>query len=160
MPKHPFEDVSLDNEEFQLLMEQTGVKPLIVNRQRKQAKNVSLDQNFPEVQKYTGPSNPVQSKKRHKKKKNHDPELVLDLHGETCESSLEKVISFIGKAKATKVHSLIIITGKGLHSEQGQGILRKFVWDWLSQGQDAHIKNFRWAPERLGGSGAIIIEFL
>jgi len=167
MPKSPFDDISVENEEFQLLMEKTGVKPLVADNQTQQVESLSKDLqtiDLPESsmpkQKYAGISQLSQVKigRKKEKKRNIEPEIVLDLHGETCESALNKVIALIQDAKRAKVQSIIIVTGKGLHSEHGQGILRRFVWDWLSQNQHLQIRNFRRAPEKLGGSGAIIVE--
>ena len=51
---------------------------------------------------------------------------VLDLHGYTAKEAEDKTASYIKAAAKNGLQSLLIITGKGLHSE-GEGILRDVV---------------------------------
>lgn len=83
------------------------------------------------------------------------PDQVLDLHQLTVAKAMTQIHWTIQRMLLAKERTLLIITGKGLHSENGP-VLRTEVVHWLSH--SPLVKSFRPAPSKLGGSGAQLVE--
>lgn len=85
------------------------------------------------------------------------PQATLDLHGVTRQAVTEKMSIFIANARYHGWNVLLVITGKGLHSDQGEGVLRQAVEDYLRhQGRDQVVEWGR-APRQYGGAGAVVL---
>ncbi len=92
---------------------------------------------------------------------------TLDLHGFTLEAANVKVEKFINKSFKEKVTKLIIVTGKGLHSENEKNpyvskdlsILKHSVPEYISKNKNlmSKINNIQEAKVEDGGSGAFYI---
>ncbi len=92
---------------------------------------------------------------------------LLDLHGKTLDEANQIIENFIRKSYEDKVHKLIIITGKGLHSSNEKdpyvskdlGILKYSIPNFLKNNADlmALISNISEASIEDGGSGAFYI---
>lgn len=90
--------------------------------------------------------------------KGFSPEATLDLHGQRAAKVSDLVASFVRSHHRRGARNLLIIAGKGLHSEDGVGVLRHALIDALTQGLAApRILAFSSAHESLGGSGALAV---
>ena len=83
------------------------------------------------------------------------PQATLDLHGETIAESEAQIKAFLEDCSAAGLRKISIITGKGLHSEGGVGVLRDLAERVLEESGMVGEKNN--APLRAGGSGALWI---
>ena len=91
----------------------------------------------------------------------------LDLHGETLDEANLIVENFIKKSYQDKIHKLIIVTGKGLHSKNDKdpyvskdlGILKYSIPDFLKNNSELMkmISNISGASIADGGTGAFYI---
>ena len=91
----------------------------------------------------------------------------LDLHGKTLDEANSIIENFIKKSYEEKVQKLIIVTGKGLHSDNEKdpyvskdlGILKYSIPDYLSNNFELMkiISNISEASIKDGGSGAFYI---
>ena len=91
----------------------------------------------------------------------------LDLHGKTLDEANQIIENFIKKSYEDKVHKLIIVTGKGLHSSNEKdpyvskdlGILKYSIPNFLKNNADLMelISNISEASIEDGGSGAFYI---
>ena len=91
----------------------------------------------------------------------------LDLHGLTLDEANIKVENFITDCFDRKVSKVIIVTGKGLHSQNDKdpyisekfGILKNSVPDFIKNNPSlmAKIKNITSAEISDGGSGAFYV---
>ena len=91
----------------------------------------------------------------------------LDLHGKTLDEANQIIENFIKKSYEDKVHKLIIVTGKGLHSSNEKdpyvskdlGILKYSIPNFLKNNVDLMelISNISEASIKDGGSGAFYI---
>ena len=91
----------------------------------------------------------------------------LDLHGYTLDEANKKVESFINNCFDQKVSKVIIITGKGLHSQNDKdpyiskkfGILKNSVPDFIKNNSSLMTKiiNITDAEITDGGSGALYV---
>ena len=91
----------------------------------------------------------------------------LDLHGKTLDEANQIIENFIRKSYEDKVHKLIIITGKGLHSSNEKdpyvskdlGILKYSIPNFLKNNTELMelISNISEASIEDGGSGAFYI---
>ena len=91
----------------------------------------------------------------------------LDLHGKTLDEANRVIENFIRKSYQEKVHKLIIVTGKGLHSKNEMdpyvskdlGILKYSIPDFLKNNSELMemISNISDASIKDGGSGAFYI---
>ena len=92
---------------------------------------------------------------------------LLDLHGKTLDEANQIIENFIRKSYEDKVHKLIIVTGKGLHSSNEKdpyvskdlGILKYSIPNFLENNADLMdlITNISEANIEDGGSGAFYI---
>ena len=88
----------------------------------------------------------------------------LDLHGQTLDEANQIIENFIKKSYADKVHKLIIVTGKGLHSSNEKdpyvskdlGILKYSVPEFIKNNNNLNkiISKTEDAKIDDGGSGA------
>ncbi len=83
------------------------------------------------------------------------PEATLDLHGENVKDAEKLVKAFIEDAHNHKLRKISIITGKGLHSQNGISVLKEEVGKVLEKSKYIQEKNN--APQNAGGDGAIWI---
>ena len=91
----------------------------------------------------------------------------LDLHGKTLDEANQIIENFIRKSYEEKVHKLIIVTGKGLHSANEKdpyvskdlGILKHSIPNFLKNNVELMklISNISEASIEDGGSGAFYI---
>ena len=79
----------------------------------------------------------------------------LDLHGSNSETARRLLQEFLHAAAQRKLRCVLVIHGKGLNSESGEGLLRKLVRHWLTQ--HPRVLAFCDAPLRNGGSGAVLV---
>ena len=101
------------------------------------------------------------------KKKNYTKTNSIDLHGYTLEEANKSVLDFINKSYEENINKLIVVTGKGIHSNnetnpyisKDLSILKYSVPEFIKKNIDlmqkiAEIKN---AEIEDGGSGAFYI---
>ena len=91
----------------------------------------------------------------------------LDLHGYTLDEANKKVESFINNCFDQKVSKVIIITGKGLHSQNDKdpyiskkfGILKNSVPDFIKNNSSLMTKIISITDAEItdGGSGALYV---
>ena len=91
----------------------------------------------------------------------------LDLHGKTLDEANNIIENFIRKSHEDKIHKLIIVTGKGLHSSNEKdpyvskdlGILKHSIPNFLKNNVELMklISNISEASIEDGGSGAFYI---
>ena len=92
---------------------------------------------------------------------------TLDLHGKSLEEANQIIDNFIKKSFENRVQKLIIVTGKGIHSNNNKdpyvskdlGILKYSIPDYLSKNSELMkmISNISEASIKDGGSGAFYI---
>lgn len=78
----------------------------------------------------------------------------IDLHGLTRAEACDSLLNFLENAKNNKYSRVRIITGKGLHSENGQGVLSGYIRNLLER------ENLNYSDAKIydGGSGAIDVQ--
>ena len=91
----------------------------------------------------------------------------IDLHGYTLDEAKKKTREFINKSFSENVNKLIIVTGKGLHSENEKdpyvskdlGILKYSVPEFITNDKDLmnKINEIKDAKIEDGGGGAFYI---
>ena len=91
----------------------------------------------------------------------------LDLHGKTLDEANTIIENFIKKSYEDKVQKLIIVTGKGLHSDNKNdpyvskdlGILKYSIPEFVRNNEDLMkiISNISEASVKDGGTGAFYI---
>lgn len=84
-----------------------------------------------------------------------EPDAELDLHGATQEQALRRIQDFLLKAHRLRLRAVLIITGRGLGSGEQGPVLRTAVTRWLERNGGPYIRDFRPAPPRHGGEGAL-----
>ena len=86
------------------------------------------------------------------------PERQLDFHELgllTQKQIIQTLETFLVSSKKEDLKKVLIITGKGLHSKNGQAIIKPLVQEYL---RTSHwVKNFSFAPINQGAEGAIIV---
>tara|TARA_B100001057_G_scaffold226292_1_gene226688 strand:- start:25 stop:438 length:414 start_codon:yes stop_codon:yes gene_type:complete len=102
-----------------------------------------------------------------KEENKHNIVKSLDLHGYTLDEANNKVESFLINCFNQKVSKVIIVTGKGLHSQNDKdpyiskefGILKNSIPDFIKNNSNlmTKIKNIVDAEITDGGSGAIYV---
>jgi len=85
------------------------------------------------------------------------PDASLDLHGLQRTEVVDKLQNFFQNARHHGWQTLLVITGKGLHSEDGEPVLRNEVERYLSAEGGKQLVEWSRAPKQYGGSGALIL---
>ncbi len=85
------------------------------------------------------------------------PDASLDLHGFQCVEALRKLNHFLQNAQHHGWQTLLVITGKGLHSEAGEPALRNEIERFLSAEGKKQVVEWSRAPRQYGGDGALIL---
>lgn len=90
----------------------------------------------------------------HKNKYLEIPSAQIDLHGLTKEEASIALGDFLSDAESKKYKKGRIVTGKGLHSASGQGVLNEYIKKALFE------KGLKFSDAKIneGGSGAIDVE--
>ena len=83
------------------------------------------------------------------------PEDQIDLHGLTVDEATTRVNFFLENAAFQGFKTVLIITGKGLHSEKGP-VLRKAVEALLTHNSQ-RVVEWGVAPRPYGGDGALMV---
>lgn len=82
----------------------------------------------------------------------------LDLHGLGAEAARTQLLEFLKAQRTRGERCVLVIHGKGEHSERGSGVLRGEISAWLSQGRAReHVAAFATAREEDGGEGAVYV---
>jgi len=82
----------------------------------------------------------------------------LDLHGRRVEEALLLVETFVATAVRQGSRTVLVITGKGLHSPAGAGVLRRAVEQWIERRGKPKVVAWAEAPRELGGRGAFVLH--
>jgi DNA-nicking Smr family endonuclease len=86
------------------------------------------------------------------------PERIIDLHGKKRGTARRHLDDGVALALAAGERVLVVVHGRGLHSEDGAPILKTLVPEWLSTPPlRAHVLAFTPAPARDGGDGALYV---
>jgi DNA-nicking Smr family endonuclease len=85
------------------------------------------------------------------------PDRTLDLHGLQRNDVAEKLKTFIANALYHQHKVVLVITGKGLHSVDGQAVLRDEVERFLKHEGKSLVVEWVRAPKNLGGEGAVVL---
>lgn len=85
----------------------------------------------------------------------YDIEARLDLHRMTVEQARREVYDFIVQASEYDLRNLIIIHGKGNHSQSPQALLKSFINQWLPELES--VQAYCSAQPRHGGVGAVYV---
>lgn len=86
------------------------------------------------------------------------PEATLDLHGQTRSQVASVVTRFVREQHQRGCRYLLLIHGKGLHSEGGQGVLGDAVFEALTNGGGAPLVHAMRTPHAShGGRGALAV---
>ncbi len=85
------------------------------------------------------------------------PQAELDLHGLISDVAMLKTREFLEQSRGKGLKKVSIITGKGIHSKDGKGVLQDVV---LSEIRLSGIVREAYNPKAIdGGSGAIWVIF-
>jgi DNA-nicking Smr family endonuclease len=82
----------------------------------------------------------------------------LDLHGKKVEEGLWLLNEFIVGCALRRLRQVLVVTGKGLHSEQGVGVMKQAVEQWILGSGRVYVRTYSDAPRQAGGSGAIVLN--
>lgn len=121
-------------------------------------KGMKLDLNFAEAEaadEIPAPPRKV-SRMRKLRRGNIRLDLEIDLHGLTRDEALDALAAFVAAAARRGQQAVLVITGKGLHSE-GEPVLHGAVSLWLKNEGKEWVAEFVPAPSGMGGEGAIVV---
>jgi DNA-nicking Smr family endonuclease len=85
------------------------------------------------------------------------PDASLDLHGCHRSESVQKLIHFLDDSIYQGRKTVLVITGRGLHSEDGAPILRDEIEGFLADKGKNFVAEWGRAPKQYGGSGALVL---
>ena len=129
--------------------------------------NKLSDKDKKDWQDFISSKDKVSNKDLRIKKNNYEKIRTIDLHGFTLEEANRKIQNFILKAFDDKVSKLIIVTGKGIHSNveknpyvsKDLSILKYSVPEFISNNNllMSKIREITDAKIEDGGSGAFYI---
>lgn len=79
----------------------------------------------------------------------------LDLHRMTAERAREEVFSFIKQAHSYDLRNVMIVPGRGSHSQAAEALLKSYVNKWLPELDE--VQAFCSAQPQHGGTGAVYV---
>ena len=85
------------------------------------------------------------------------PQETLDLHGCYRDEAREKVRHFLKNRHAEGLQTVLIITGKGNRSPNGESVLRSDIENYLTSHAGAWVIEWGRAPRQFGGEGALVV---
>lgn len=85
------------------------------------------------------------------------PQETLDLHGCYRDEAREKVRHFLKNRHAQGLQTVLIITGKGNRSPNGESVLRSDIEKYLTTHSSAWVVEWGRAPRQYGGEGALVV---
>lgn len=115
---------------------------------------VNFSDRLPEVEK---PSVASAQRMRQLKQGRLVPEASLDLHGLTRVEVAEKLRFFLQNASHQNWRTVLVITGRGLHSAAGEPVLRTEAERFLSAEGQKWVAEWGRAPKQFGGAGALVL---
>ena len=128
--------------------------------------NIS-DKDKKDWQKFLNSTEKLPNKDFENQKKKNLKVRSIDLHGYTLDEANKTIEKFINKAFSENVNKLIVITGKGLHSENEKdpyvskdlGILKYSVPEFIQKNENLMniITEIKDAKIEDGGSGAFYV---
>jgi DNA-nicking Smr family endonuclease len=83
--------------------------------------------------------------------------MTVDLHGFTKEQAITRLKNILTHSKGKHLR-ILVITGRGNNSENGIGILRKAVEDYLNKAGASYVRVYNKAAPEFGGEGAFDIK--
>jgi len=85
------------------------------------------------------------------------PEATLDLHGLKRSDVAEKLRFFLQNADRRGWQTLLVITGRGLHSAGGEPVLRNEAERLLASDEGKLVAEWGRAPKQYGADGALVL---
>jgi len=85
------------------------------------------------------------------------PDATLDLHGLQRAEVAGRIAFFLQDAAFQGWQTLLVITGKGLHSEAGEPVLRDEAERYLRDEAGQWVAEWGRAPREYGGAGALVL---
>ncbi|WP_303720753.1 Smr/MutS family protein [Malonomonas rubra] len=85
------------------------------------------------------------------------PEATLDLHGFTRDDVVAKLQFFLQNAQRQGWRTLLVITGRGLNSIDGEPVLRIEAERFLQNEGRQSVAEWARAPKQYGGDGALVL---
>lgn len=110
---------------------------------------------FDDIMKEKGEQNKAKAPLTISKLRMMKPQATLDLHQLTQSEAETAIRDFLSECTENGIRKISIITGKGLHSEDGIGILRAVADRILDE--SGLVSEKKSAPQNAGGSGALWI---
>ena len=86
------------------------------------------------------------------------PVRELDLHRLNAARARDVLRRALARARADKIHTLIVVVGRGTHSGSTGPVLPQLVVEQLSGPLAAHVLALHTAPPQHGGAGAVIVR--
>ncbi|MGA1868870.1 MAG: Smr/MutS family protein [bacterium] len=87
-------------------------------------------------------------------------EATLDLHGLVHDESIVRLEAFCEQCAHQNTRTVMIITGKGIHSPHGKSLLKEYVIHWLNSDQGRHLVEFYRPGSRQEGGKGVMIFYL
>jgi len=82
----------------------------------------------------------------------------LDLHNLIGEEAKRVIRFFIERSHRNRLKTVRIITGKGIHSEEGRSVLRSITEDRIAElKKQGLVLSFKWEQGKIAKSGAMIV---
>lgn len=115
--------------------------------------DVRFSDQFPE-----DPPPPVRARRlRQLQRGRLTPAARLDLHGVAAFMVAEKIGNFLQDAEHHGWQTLLIVTGRGLHSPDGRTAVRDAAEKCLRQNERGLVAEWGRAPRQYGGEGALAV---
>ena len=86
------------------------------------------------------------------------PVATLDLHGLNAAEAEKKLVQFCDRQGGGRRRVVLVVHGRGVHSQGGRAVLRNEIAAWLSGPPLSHVVLcFATAKPRDGGAGALYV---
>jgi DNA-nicking Smr family endonuclease len=87
-----------------------------------------------------------------------NPQDTLDLHNHIGNEAKRAIGFFIERSRLNRLKTVRIITGKGLHSNDGKSVLRGITEEKIAELKKAGlVLSFKWEQGKMAKSGSMIV---
>jgi DNA-nicking Smr family endonuclease len=86
------------------------------------------------------------------------PRRELDLHRKSAVDAREALVCAVREARQAGVSCLLVVCGRGKHSDAGGPVLPEVAVECLSETLAGHVLAFVSAPRKWGGKGALLVR--
>ena len=146
IPQLPKDNWEISEEDKQIFLEAVDSLKTIQEDFREQKFDLIEDKPF------------IRKKKSSYRETGEQTRATIDLHGLRRKEAITLLVDFCRRSAGQGFRTVLVVTGKGIHSEDMQSVLKREVIRWLHSEKGRQlVKFYRFGSRHEGGKGVLIL---